>query len=86
MPKKDAVEKCASDAALKRMKKFCGCHGPFGVGGLVELPHKRGHPPCIHCSESVKIVLKKCDLKKDTYYLDECIEIFPLDFECARVS
>ena len=36
----------------------CGCHGPFGVGGLVELPHKRGHPPCIHCSESVITVLK----------------------------
>ena len=36
----------------------CGCHGPFGVGGLVELPHKQGYPPCIHCSESVKTVLK----------------------------
>ena len=36
----------------------CGCHGPFGVGGLVDFPHKHGYPACMHCSESVKTVLK----------------------------
>ena len=53
----------------------CGCHGPPGVGGL---PHYREHPSRACCSESVKILLRKCDLKKDLYYLDECIDIFPL--------
>ena len=45
----------------------CDCHGPPGVGGLVELPLLRGYPVCIRCSKSVKIVLKKCDLKNYIY-------------------
>ena len=64
----------------------CECHGPRGVGGLVQLPHYRGDRARERCSKSVKLVFKKCDMKKNIYYLDECIEeILPLDFVSAKM-
>ena len=40
----------------------CGCYGPPGVGGLVELPHEQQFKSLRHrCFDSVKIVYKKCD-------------------------
>ena len=58
---------------------------PLRVGGLVGLPHLRGQPASIHCFKSVKNVLNKFDLNKDLYYLDDCIEMFPLEFGSARI-
>ena len=66
------------EEAIWRDIVVCGCHGSPKVGGLVELPHKWGYPARDCFFKSVKVV-KKCDLKKDFYYLDQSIEFFPLD-------
>ena len=47
------------EGAIRREIGVCGCHGPPGVGALVELPHYRKHLARARCSESVKILLKK---------------------------
>ena len=36
------------EEAIEREIGVCGCHGPRKVGGLVELPHKRGYPASAH--------------------------------------